>query len=1280
MSWTRKSLIILVVIILSGIYALPHFLQAQQAGNGYNYLDKKFGVHFSFTPKKDEVMIRFTPGTKGPSAKALTQSWQLKTIHDAVDMHRFGVYKLTGEQKPSSLIKSLKASPDIKAVAPVMVDHEGYTRYFMPDEFTVQFHKRLSKSQMEQIIHTFGCSIVKEQWTYGYYTLSVPEGKNPFEMVHIFMDLAEVDFSELSFIGFNDFCFDPGDTHYPQQWALYNTGTTGGTADADIDAREAWDIERGSADVLIAVIDSGVDWDHPDLGRNIAQNLGEDADLDGSTLELSGGHWIMDPGDLNGIDDDGNGQVDDLIGWDFDNNNNNPWPEAGPSSRPHGTSCAGIAAAVTDNAAEGVAGIAHQCRIMPLQINLYSGMNQNRADAINYAATFTSQYSGVVLSCSWRASGNITAIHNAMDDAKDAGVVICFASANDDTTPISYPARYTSCIAVGATSMCDERKSSTSCDGDWWWGSNWGPELDIAAPGVHLHTTDMVGANGYSLGDYTDSFGGTSGATPHVAGAAALLLSYDSTLSPDQVQDLLQRGADKVGGYDYNHDPVNPGHSLELGYGRLNVNRALQHLIAESVVAMLPTPTDLVICIDRSASMVPEKLIALKNAAEQVVRLMNIGDDLGITMYNHNPSHVFPSTPTMINITTETDKDNAITAIEGITATGLTSIGGGLQLSQEKISTATTPHYPQAIILMSDGVNTASPDPYAVLPSIPSETDVYTIGFGTIGGNVDEITLQDIAALTGGTYFFAGADGISSSSDAQDSKQVVGSSGGVQLIKAYQASLNFAAGREIVSLFSGYSPKTPFEYDIPVDKSTSEVRFSLLAERLYVAPPISYFELKDPSGNVIDPDDAENNPLIDYIKDLTVASYTVRQPEPGTWKLIGLALTEYHISVSVYSNLKSHLQVKNWGTSVPTVIQLRITQDGHPVPNSTVRATIGCPNNEDVSLDLYDDGKHRDGDAQDGIYANTFTQYQYPYYGSYTIETNATGKTLEGIPFKRYNVKTCYVRNDPDLANPKVSLPDLMAPRGEVKIPIQVNSDVTGREIVTFFKAFTFDPAILTPKGSSDTHGTLCENWNIQVNIVGDRIEIAGDGQEFLQGQGILVYIPVNIIGNEGATSKLEFLKADFFNSANEKIETHTTNGSLKVGSSVFIDSGDPVPDIVANGMDDVVYLKKDDQLKVTISLSPNTHVNEKADWWILAYCSPSPYVGLYWYTLNNGWVPSLTPIRVYGGPLRELSSYSILNTNSLPEGNWRFFFCVDDNMDNRCDATYLDSVKVVKE
>jgi len=316
----------------------------------------------------------------------------------------------------------------------------------------------------------------------------------------------------------------PNDPLFSNQWALNNTGSSGNN-DADIDAPEGWDINKGSSSIIIAVLDEGVDISHADLQSK-----------------------IVTPYDAT----------------DGDNNQTpNNWDG-------HGTACAGIAAAVTDNSS-GVSGVAQLCKIMPVRI-AFSNYNNGpwiTSNAIIEDAIRTAVDRGAdVLSNSWGGGSASAQINSGIDYAISNNRTVVFAAGNDDGA-VSYPANLSdtkTIITVSATNEWDESKTPTSQDGENWWGTNYGPEINVSAPGVHIYTTDISGSNGYASGDYVSNFNGTSSATPFVAGAAALVLSQNSGWTPAQVRNQLQSSADDLG-------PV--GFDNRFGHGRLNICNAL---------------------------------------------------------------------------------------------------------------------------------------------------------------------------------------------------------------------------------------------------------------------------------------------------------------------------------------------------------------------------------------------------------------------------------------------------------------------------------------------------------------------------------------------------------------------------------------------------------------------------------------------------------------------------------------------------------------------------------
>ncbi len=178
------------------------------------------------------------------------------------------------------------------------------------------------------------------------------------------------------------------------------------------------------------------------------------------------------------------------------------------------------------------------------------------------------------------------AIQNAISNGRNGrGCVVVFATGNDNSA-VRYPANaIPDIIAVGAMSPCGERKSPTSCDGESWWGSNFGTTLDIVAPGVFIPTTDRTGSAGYSSGDYFLTFNGTSSACPHVAATAALILSENPLLTQRQVADIIESTAQKVGNYSYSSTSGRPNGTWnqEMGYGLLNTFAAVAKVKSETL-------------------------------------------------------------------------------------------------------------------------------------------------------------------------------------------------------------------------------------------------------------------------------------------------------------------------------------------------------------------------------------------------------------------------------------------------------------------------------------------------------------------------------------------------------------------------------------------------------------------------------------------------------------------------------------------------------------------------
>ena len=340
----------------------------------------------------------------------------------------------------------------------------------------------------------------------------------------------------------------PDDTDFGQLWGMNNTGQSGGTLDADIDAPEAWDLNTGSSSVVVGVIDTGVDYTHPDLKDNI---------------------WI-NPGEIpgNGLDDDGNGYIDDVHGWNFNGDTNDPMDANG-----HGTHCAGIIGARGNNGI-GVTGVCWRVSIMPLKW-LDSKANGADSDAVEAVAYATSM-GAVLTSNSWFIPSNspqLQHLKQAIDAADTAGILFVASAGNDgfDNETVShYPSNYTSpnIIAVAAITRQDQLDSL----------SNYGATtVDLAAPGIDIYSTTPG-----SLGNLYNPKSGTSMAAAHVAGACALLKASRPSLTHTEIRDIILRSTVPI--------PALAGKTVTGG--RLNVCNALlgdNRVIAATGLAGLTT-------------------------------------------------------------------------------------------------------------------------------------------------------------------------------------------------------------------------------------------------------------------------------------------------------------------------------------------------------------------------------------------------------------------------------------------------------------------------------------------------------------------------------------------------------------------------------------------------------------------------------------------------------------------------------------------------------------------
>lgn len=388
----------------------------------------------------------------------------------------------------------------------------------------------------------------------GLYRLYLVELSNESNLTGVMEQLnldPRVEYAEPNYIVTT--CASPDDPDLSLLWGLDNNGQTGGTPDADIDAIGAWDIETGSNDIVIAVIDTGVDYNHEDLAANMWLNPGEDINNDG----------IVDESDFNNIDDDGNGFIDDVRGWDFFSNDNDPYDTYG-----HGTHCAGTIGAVGNNGT-GVVGVNWNVTIMPIRFLGPSGTTEGAILSVAYATSMVDDDGVVVdiMSNSWGGGGYSEALEDAISAANDANILFVAAAGNyNSNTDIypHYPSSYdiANVVSVAATDHNDQRA----------YFSNYGlTSVDLGAPGVNIYSTvptdlcTLCDPTGYKY------LSGTSMATPHVSGVAGLIKAALPDLTPAQIKARILARVDLI-------DSLQ---GITVTGGRLNANNSLgDHPIA----------------------------------------------------------------------------------------------------------------------------------------------------------------------------------------------------------------------------------------------------------------------------------------------------------------------------------------------------------------------------------------------------------------------------------------------------------------------------------------------------------------------------------------------------------------------------------------------------------------------------------------------------------------------------------------------------------------------------
>ncbi|HHZ64119.1 MAG TPA: DNRLRE domain-containing protein, partial [Flavobacteriales bacterium] len=354
------------------------------------------------------------------------------------------------------------------------------------------------------------------------YLVRFDKHRQAQELINEFSRLYFIEYAER--VPLYECSLTPNDLH-PNQWNL-----------TQIQAEAAWDITTGSSNIVIAVVDDAVLLSHEDLAPVIWVNPGEV------------------PG--NSFDDDGNGYIDDINGWDAADDDNDPNPvNPTNSSFSHGTHCAGIAGAATNNSI-GIASVSYNVKLMAVKT------------AINGSGTLPAAYLGVqyaiaanadIISMSWGGGAYSQTYQNLFNTAHGQGIVLIAAAGNSNTSIGFYPAAYNDVISVGATNSSDQKAGF----------SNYGSTIDVMAPGQDIWSCKAGSNSSY------DYLSGTSMACPLVSSLAALMLSWDPSLTPDDLEACLKSSCDNI-------DAQNPSYIGQIGAGRINAFEAMKCLKAIS--------------------------------------------------------------------------------------------------------------------------------------------------------------------------------------------------------------------------------------------------------------------------------------------------------------------------------------------------------------------------------------------------------------------------------------------------------------------------------------------------------------------------------------------------------------------------------------------------------------------------------------------------------------------------------------------------------------------------
>ena len=544
-------------IIYCSIFAFPKLLLGGAPENSDNNQDSAevliaiAGKDHRYKPRPDLGYVVKTQDNGQGIASAYegissSSNMQIKSV---AGRDRRGLWIVESRQlvaQNEAAIKTLSVQKQFQYAAPLF-SCNGSKITVIP-EIVVRVKSDIHVDRLQLLCRKVGCTIIHPmEFTTQEYLLGVqgPNAEAVFTAVNELNKIPWIEWAAPNVAFSPKLCGQviPNDEYFPLQWHLHNTGQIIGTPTMDINAPEAWEITTGDPNIVVAVLDTGVDTSHPDLVNNL------------------------------------------VPGYDFYSNDDLPDPVGGGGLASHGTICSGLIAAEGNNFI-GVTGVTWKCKIMPIRTNIWDSWYVAPESEIATAIRWAAVHGADILSNSWGYLVPLPIIHSAFVDVTKSGGIgrdgkgcIVFGASGNDNDSLQWPERYSEVISVGATDDNDLRRHY----------SNYGPDLDIVAPSggdnfnadtakEWIWSTDISGSRGYNMAPFDPSEldyaaeGGTSCACPIVAGVAALMLSIEPELTNDEVRHFLERSAKDLG---------NPGRDDYYGWGRVDARAALDMVLAK---------------------------------------------------------------------------------------------------------------------------------------------------------------------------------------------------------------------------------------------------------------------------------------------------------------------------------------------------------------------------------------------------------------------------------------------------------------------------------------------------------------------------------------------------------------------------------------------------------------------------------------------------------------------------------------------------------------------------